>query len=194
MKGEKMMKKLSQSLTLLCVAFLSIAMLVACATTPQEQPKADAAGQTPGLYKNEEYRFTVKYPENFKTLAPRSDIEVLYVTYPNQWNIPNIGVSVSDLSNEALDPQVFMDSLKDSYPGTKRFQVLSQKDLTLKDGIPAKSFTFKWNWTDGTTKLQSAALITNKGDKSFTCTATTVLGGDTKPEVLQSWCDTFTFE
>ena len=188
------MKKLSQILSLLCVAFLGITMLAACATAPQEQPKADAGSGTPGLYKNDEYGLVVKYPENFKSHATRTDGEVLYVAFPNQWNIPNIGVTVADLYNEALDPQVFMDSLQKTYPGTKRFKMLSQKDMTLSDGTPAKSFTFKWNWEDGVTKLQSAALIANKGDKSFTCTATTVLGGDTAPEVLQSWCDTLDFK
>lgn len=186
------MKRVSQCLTLICVALLSIAMLTACATAPPEQPQA--GGGTPGLYKSDAYGFTLKYPENFKSHKIRYADEVCYVAYPNQWDLPNIGVSVSDLYNEALDPEVFMDSVKATNPGTKRFKVLSQKDMTLSDGTPAKSFIFKWNWSDGVTKLQSASLITNKGGKSISCTATTVLGGDTTPEVLQSWCDTLDFE
>ena len=59
------MKKMSQSLTFIGIVLLAMAMLSACATAPQEQPKGDAGGQTPGLYKNEEYRFTAEYPDHY---------------------------------------------------------------------------------------------------------------------------------
>ncbi|MBW2176077.1 MAG: hypothetical protein JRH03_03855, partial [Deltaproteobacteria bacterium] len=62
---------------------------------------------------------------------------------------------------------------------------------TLNDGTPAKAFTYKWTWTDGVSKLVTAAVISIKDDKFFTTTVTTLLGGETKPEqlleIVKSW-------
>ena len=119
---------------------------------------------------------------------------MLRAANPNEWKIPVITAAVIDLEEEAqLDIQKYLDAVKELNAGSKRFKVLSQKDLTLNDGTPAKAFSYKWSWTDGVTKLQSGALITNKGEKSFSCTATTILGGDTKPEILQGMCETWMF-
>lgn len=160
-------------------------MLQACATGSKlPDPK-------PGLYVNEEFVFTFTYPEMF-TEEPLQSNEVLRVAYPNQWKIPVIAVAVADKESEELSAQGYMDAVKALNTGTKRFKVLSEKDITLNDGTPAKSFAFKWNWTDGT-KLQSGALIANKGDKAFSCSATTVLGGDTTPEMLQAMCEAWMF-
>ena len=161
-------------------------MLQACAAGPKlPDPK-------PGLYVNEEFAFTFGYPEMF-TEEPLQSNEVLRVAYPNQWKIPVIAVAVADKESDELSTQGYMDAVEAINPGTKRFKILSEKDITLNDGTPAKSFTFKWNWTDGVTKLQSGALIANKGDKTFSCSATTVLGGDTTPEMLQAMCEGWSF-
>jgi len=191
-KGEETMKRVSQSLILMSVALLSIAMLTACATAPQEQPKADAVAQTPGLYTNEEYRFTLNYPENWKNQKTQLATEVLRVANPNAWLIPVLVATVEDLGdNTTLDPKEFTDSAMKSSPGSKRYKVLEQEDLTLNDGTPAKAFSYKWTFTDGATKLLTGALVTIKDGKYFSATVTTVLGGDTKPaqllEIAKSW-------
>jgi hypothetical protein len=162
-------------------------LLQACASAP----KLPEPG--PGLYVNEEFRFSIIYPDNYQPDALQTN-EVLRAANPNEWKIPNITAAVNDLKGDgALEIQKYLDAVKELNPGSKRFKVLSEKDLTLNDGTPAKAFSFKWSWTDGVTKLQSGALITNKGEKSFSCTATTILGGDTKPEVLQGWCESWMF-
>lgn len=162
-------------------------MLHACATGPKlPDPK-------PGLYVNEAFAFTFGYPEMFTEEALQSDNEVLRVAYPNQWKIPVIAVAVADKQSDELSAQGYMDAVKASSPGSNRFKILSEKDMTLNDGTPAKSFTFKWGWTDGVTKLQSGALVANRGDKTFSCSATTLLDGDTPPEMLQAMCEAWTF-
>ena len=191
-KGEETMKRVSQSLILISVALLSIAMLTACATAPQEQPKADAVAQTPGLYTNEEYRFTLNYPENWKNQKTQLATEVLRVANPNAYLIPVLVATVADIgSNDSLDPKVFTDSQMKSLSGSKRYKVLEQEDLALNDGTPAKAFTYKWTFSDGMTKLVTGALVTIKDGKYFSSTVTTVLGGDTKPaqllEIAKSW-------
>ncbi len=184
------MNGLSRSLWLVGIVLLSFILLSACATTSKDQA---ADGAVPGVYKNEEIGFTLKYPENYKHKKLSGD-EVLSTYNPSQWKVPTMSASVADKQSDELSAQGYMDAVKALNPGTKRFKVLAEKDITLNDGTPAKVFTFKWNWTDGVTKLQSGTLITIKGDKYISCNATTILGGDTKPEVLQSWCESLTFE
>jgi hypothetical protein len=181
------MKKVSQRLWIILLVLASFTLLQACASTPKlPEPK-------PGLYVNEEHRFSVSYPENYQPDTLQIN-EVLRVANPNQWKIPVVTAAVVDLEGEAqLDVQIFMDAVKAINAGSKRFKLLSEKDLTLNDGTPAKSFSFKWTWTDGMSKLQSGALIAIKGDKSFSCTATTILGGDATPEMLQGMCETWMF-
>jgi len=159
--------------------------LQACASAPKlPDPK-------PGLYVNDEYRFSLTYPENWKPDALQPG-EVLRVANDNPYKLPVITASVADLQPDAsLDPEAFTKIVEQAIPGTKRFKILSQEDVTLNDGTAAKAFTYKWTWADGATKLVTGALISIKDDKFFTSTATTVLGGDTKPEQLlelvKSW-------
>ena len=181
------MKKLSQTLWIILMLSAGFALLQACATAHKlPEPK-------PGLYVNEEFRFSVSYPENYQPDTLLTN-EVLRAANPNQWKVPVITATVADLEGEAqLDIQGYLDAVRYLNTGSKRFKVLSQKDLILNDGTAAKAFSYKWTWTDGMTKLQSGALITIKGEKYFSCMATTVLGGDTTPEVLQGMCETWMF-
>ena len=54
----------------------------------------------------------------------------------------------------------------------------------VSNGTPAKVFTYEWTWSDGFTELVTGALITIKGGKYFSSTATTIVGGETSPEKL----------
>ena len=189
------MKGLSRNLVLVGVVLLSFVLLSACATSSKDQAADQASDKAvPGVYKNDAQGFTFTYPENFLVLPLQTDREVLRVGYPNQWNLPSIVVGVADVPFEKLDPQIYMDGVKETNPGTKRFKVLSEKDITTNDGRPAKSFTFKWTWSDGVSKLQSAAFITNKGEKAISCISTTGLGSEPTPDVLQVMCETFIFD
>ena len=161
------------------------AILQACASTTK------LPDSKPGLYVNEEYRFSVAYPENWRpdALLPG---EVLRAANDNPYKLPVIMASVADVQpDSSLDPEAFTKVVEQTIPGTKRFKVLSQEDVTLDDGTTAKAFTYKWTWADGATKLVSAALISIKDGKFFTATATTILGGETRPEQLiemvKSW-------
>ena len=179
------MKKVSQRLWIILLVLAAFVLLQACASTPKlPDPK-------PGLYVNEEFRFSVSYPENWTT-EPLQPGEVLRAANPSQYKLPVITAAVADLQEGAsLDPEGFTDAVKQLIPGTKRFKIYEQEDVTLNDGTAAKAFTYTWTWTDGFTKLLTAALITIKEDKYFNSTATTIVGGDTKPEQLlemvKSW-------
>jgi hypothetical protein len=182
------MEKVTPRLWIVLLVLASFVLLQACASAPK-LPDAK-----PGLYVNEEYRFSVAYPENWQAEPLQGD-EVMRAANPNEWKIPVITAAVNDKEGDELDIQQYLDAVKELNPGSKRFKALSQKDLKLNDGTAAKAFTYKWNWADGVTKLQSGALLTIKGDKTFSCTATatTFLGGDTTPEMLQGMCESWMF-
>ncbi|MBW2612192.1 MAG: hypothetical protein JRE12_07470 [Deltaproteobacteria bacterium] len=160
-------------------------MFQACASAPK-LPESQ-----PGLYVNPEFRFSVNYPENW-TAEPLQAGEVLRAANPNLYKVPVITASVADLAEGAsLDTKAFTVVAQAAQTGSKRYKVLSEEDITLNDGTPAKAFTYKWTWTDGVSKLVTAAVISIKDDKFFTTTVTTLLGGETKPEqlleIVKSW-------
>jgi len=179
------MKKVSQRLGIILLVLAAFVLLQACASAPKlPEPK-------PGLYVNEEFRFSVEYPENWKD-DPLQGTEVLRVANPSQFKLPVLTVAVSDLQEGAkLETQGYLDAVKALNPGSKRFKALSEEEIILNDGTPALAFTYKWTWSDGVFKLQGAAVITIKDDKYFSATATTAFGGDTTPEklleIVKSW-------
>jgi len=145
---------------------------------------SDLPEQKPGLYVNKEYRFSVAYPENWQSNTLRPG-EVLRAANPNMYSLPVITASVSDQKKGAsLDVNVFLEAAKQAEPGSDGYKVVSRNDVTLNDGTPAKVFTYQWTWSDGFTELVTGALITIKDGKYFSSTATTLVGGETKPEQL----------
>jgi hypothetical protein len=145
---------------------------------------AELPDQKPGLYVNQEYRFSVAYPENWKpgTLQPG---EVLRAANTNMFSLPVITASVDEQKKGAsLDVKVFIESAKKAEPGSDGYKIVSQSDFALNDGTPAKVFTYEWTWSDGFTELVTGALITIKNGKYFSSTATTITGGETSPEKL----------
>ena len=169
---------------LIGIAILGIAMLSACATAPKEQPKGDAGDQTPGFYKNEEYRFTAEYPDHYVPERLERD-EVLHVANPNAWKIPVFTVNIADMKgDEKLDAQAYIDSAKKALPGSKRHKILSEEMVTLNDGTPGLKMFFTYTLPDGITKLQTASMWILKDGKAISTNATTILGGDTKPDKL----------
>ncbi len=184
------MKKLPQSLMFIGIVLLSMVMLSACASTPQPQSQP---GQTPGHYKNDEYRFTVEYPDHYVPERLERD-EVFHVANPNTWKIPVFTVNIADAKADAkLDSQAYMDDAKKAMPGSKRFKILSEEMVTLNDGTPGLKMFFKYTMPDGTTKLQTASMWIIKDGKSISTNATTILGGDTTPDKLLEMASSIKF-
>jgi hypothetical protein len=144
-----------------------------------------------GLYVNQEHRFSVDYPPSYKTEPLRQD-EVFRAANPSPYKLPVVTAAVADLRPGAtLDPASFMQVMQRRIPGTTGFQVMSQQDVVLNDSTPAKAFVFEWTWSDGKTKMMTAALIAIKDGKYYNATATgTPSGGPTAQqllEIVKSW-------
>lgn len=162
-------------------------MLQACAGAPK-LPESKA-----GLYANQELSFTVEYPDNYASQPLQGD-EVFRAANPNPYLIPVLTVSVADVdAGGKLESAPFMESAKAAVPGSKRFKLLSEEMVTLNDGTPGLALAYKWTFSDGMTKLQTASLWILKDGKSISANATTILGGDTTPEMLLEMVKTLKF-
>ncbi len=187
------MKKMPKCLVFIGIAILGLAMLSACATAPQEQPKVDAGGQTPGLYKNDDYRFTAEYPDHYVQESLQGD-DVFRAVNTNSYKIPVFNVTVADAqAGEALDANAWIESAQKASPGSKRFKILSEEMVTLNDGTPGLLVFYKWTFSDGMTKLQTASMWIIKNGKSISANATTILGGDTTPDKLKAMVSSIKF-
>lgn len=187
-----MMKKVSRNPWMVGMILLSFALLSACAAPSKTQPKQGHKASA-GIYKNDQYGFSVQYPSHYKP-QPLINDEVFRAANPNEWLVPVITANVGDPeSGMKLESAAFIASAKRDNAGSKRFKVLSEKGVTLNDGTPGLALTYKWTWTDGMTKLQTATLWAIKGGKSISANATTVLGGDTTPEKLMAMVSTLKF-
>jgi hypothetical protein len=162
-------------------------MLQACAGAPK-LPESKA-----GLYANQELSFTVEYPENYVAQPLQGD-EVFRTANPNPYLIPVLTVSVADASADAkLESAPCLESAQAAVTGSKRFKILSEEMVTLNDGTPGLALTYKWTFMDGMTKLQTASMWVLKDGKSISVSCTTILGGDTTPEVLLAMVKTLNF-
>ncbi len=183
------MKKKSQIFAISLACILGMVFLSACATT---QPQT-LTGFTPGKYQNDEYRFTVEFPDHYEVQKIKGD-EVFKVANPNMYSIPVFSVNIADAKPEdKLDSQVFLKSVKKAAPRSKRFKILSEEMITLNDGTPGLAMFFKFTLEDGVTKLQTASMWVIKDGKSFSTNATTILGGDTGPDKLLAMVKSLSF-
>jgi len=144
---------------------LAGALLSGCTGVPKSQP---------GLYASQEHRFSLSYPANW-TPQPLMQDEVLRAANPTGFKLPVVTAAVADLrQGVSLDPAAFTQAMSQRIPGSSEFNLLSQQDLTLNDSTPAKAFTFEWLWTDGKTKMVTAALVATKAGKFYNATATSI--------------------
>lgn len=159
----------------------------ACAGAPK-MPESKA-----GFYVNQEFKFSVEYPEQYVPQPLQGD-EVYRAANPNPYLIPVLTVSVADVDADAgLESAPFLESAQAAVPGSKRFKLLSEEMATRNDGTPGLALTYKWTFSDGMTKLQTASMWVLKDGKSISVSCTTILGGDTTPEMLLEMVRTLKF-
>ena len=181
------MKRLSQRPGFVCVVLCTAVMLAACATLTVVQPEAA------GKYRNEEYRFTVEYPDHYAPQGLKRADEVFHAANPTIYRLPQFTVNIADAEEGAtLDAKAWITSVRKTSHGLKRFKVLSEKMVTLNDGTPALAMFYKYTYKEST-KLQSASMWILKDGKSISATATTILGGATTPDKLLKMVSSFKF-
>jgi len=164
------MKNLSAMfLLMLCLIVLSAcSSILSAKKTSNQLPKA-----SPGVYVNQEYRFSVTYP---KAWMEDSDIRgpdtVFQISEPMK--IGTLSVSIS--SKGELDlirvPHFFPGAMQAIFPNSDGYEILSKKEITLDCGTDAVEFEMDWLWEDGHTSLKSTFTIAYKANKLITVSTT----------------------
>ncbi|MBU2551443.1 MAG: hypothetical protein KKB20_23730 [Proteobacteria bacterium] len=183
------MKGLSKGFWAVSVVFLGVCFLLGAG------PGLTKAVAEDKVYDNKDVGFSVSYPSDWlddKLLTG----EVLRVHKPNEYKIPVLTVSITDMKEGTKleeAPDAWVASVKAANPGTDRYKVSDKEMFKLADGTPAYAYIVKWNWSDGVTKLFSTVVTSFKGKKSISVTATNVMGGETPADVLMKMCRTLKF-
>jgi hypothetical protein len=126
-------------------------------------------------YSNTAYGFSFQYPESWKADDLQGPNEVARFYEDNQFRLPVIVATVKDRAAYGSMEDVadrFLDNLKYGIPGTSGFEITEQRPVTLKDGTEAYSFTLHWIWTDGSTAMDSTAVVAFSGDNAIIISAT----------------------
>jgi len=192
------MRRLSKRSWIAVLLAASFIMVMACATAPKEEAPAEPAkAEAPAA--GGDLNFTLTPPDHWKERPLESEIQVYNMANPSEYNIPNINVSVSPLpegtTEGEYDAKAYLAGVKASIPGTKRYKVLKQEEITLNDGTKALAYTFTWTWSDGMSKLASASLNVSKDGKFYGVMCTNILGLDPEtPDELLEIVKTFQFK
>jgi len=162
------MKKLPGNLNIALITFTSLVLISACATLPKQKP---------GLYVNNEFRFTVKYSKELTKIPEESQLfsmspgTVLFAqsqggVYSSIRVVVRDAKGMKDLADvESLPdlPDSFMEMLKTRYR-SNNVKLLYKKEKKLLDGTPAIEFVIRWTYRNSMT-FDSMILGVLKKDK-----------------------------
>lgn len=149
------MKKLPKHLYITLIVLFSLAQLTACTTLPKAKP---------GLYVNEEYRFSVTYPESWEDSPGSNQMAILNLRPPSK-TLPNLGIYLPPSGSGKLEdlPIQTTKVWADMYPNTSDHKVVSEKMITLDCGTQAIEFVMAWNWSG--TDIKTTCVVAEMGDK-----------------------------
>lgn len=124
---------------------------------------------------------------------PAHSAEVARYAAQTPYKIPVYAAAVMDRPAGAGLPgtaQIIIDLLERVFPGSSRFQVISEKIVTLSDGSLAQSIRLKWKWTDRVNTLKSVFVIAFKDDKLIYLGGTDLYASKTSYDELEKNCMT----
>jgi hypothetical protein len=150
------MNNLPRALLVTVIVLTVLVLLVACETSPVSKP---------GLYVNKEYRFTVKYPEEWGEMPKINPNQIFFVAPP--FGLPTLDVSIAPKPDVPLEDYTkgAPALTKSLYPTTTGHKIVHEKMITLEDGTQAVEYDMEWNWDKPPVKLITTALVTYKGNK-----------------------------
>ncbi len=183
------MARVSKTVAFVGIILVGMFAFSACAFfKPQDIP-----GLSPGHYQNDEYGFTVDFPDHYKPL-PLGKNEVLRIANTNEWTVPALNVIVTDAEAGAtLDSSAHIERIRKIAPGTSRFKVVFEKKVRLNDGTPGLVMRFTCTHVQGPTMLQVASLWVLKDGKSISTNVTTVMGDGTPSRALMKMVTSLKF-
>ena len=152
------MKRLSIRICVTFILMSGLVLLSACETGPVSKP---------GLYVNEEYRFTVTYPETWIRKTPSAPDQLYRAADPS--GTPEFVARTVDIPKDtALKdfPKVWLELfLKRYFPKTTGHKIVHDKMITLEDGTKAVEYDLIWNLDLPPVKLITTCVAVYRGNK-----------------------------
>lgn len=161
------MKGSSKNLFIALILAAGLVFLLACATGPVSKP---------GLYDNKEYRFTVKYPENWKRFPTGHQGELYRAG--DEGGLPGFNIVIGEISKGvALKdfPKGVPANQKRFFPASSDHKIVNEKMIELEDGTQAVEYDIEWKPIP-TLKLITTSVTTYKDDKRITINSSCMYG------------------
>lgn len=164
--------------------------LVACAPAAKKVetgPEPDIISRD-GFYKDNKIGFSLAWPaEVFSVKGDLQGVERVRVTHPATVPVLTIAVAAKKADAAPLSElgEVFVQELKDTQIGSKRFKLRESKVVRLANGVEAAYTMVTWKY-GGTRAMVTVAMMVYKGDNLVTATVTAP-PGQPPVQVLDRW-------
>lgn len=150
-RSDYVLRKVSLAMVPIIVVFTLIIQQQAAYGQSKEDAKA-SVGQLPenkpGFYVNEEYRFSINYPESWKDDPGVSPITLLSVSAPSRY--PRLHVYAPNVSEKLENiPKRTPGWWANMFPNSSGHILVSENMTTLACGTPAVEFVIEWTWGRG---------------------------------------------
>ena len=150
-RSDYVFKKVTLAIVPIIVVFTLIIQQQTAYGQSKKELKA-TVGQLPetkpGFYVNEEYRFSVSYPESWKDASAANPTALLHVRAPSRY--PSLGVYTPAVYEKLEDiPKQTIIWWASRYPNTSGHKLVSENMITLACGTPAIEFVIEWIWGMG---------------------------------------------
>lgn len=147
----------------------------------------------PMRYTHSDPAFSFEVVPGYLNSKTDHSAEVVRFAAQTPYKIPVYAAAVMDKPAGVGLPgtsQVIVDLLEKVYPGSSRFQIVSEKTVTLSDGSLAQSIRLKWKWIDRVSTLKSVFVVAFKGDKLIYLSGTDLYASKASYDVLEKNCMT----
>jgi hypothetical protein len=161
------MRVSSKNLFIAVIFAAGLVLLSACETGPASKP---------GLYENKEYRFTVKYPENWKRFPVGHQGELCRAG--DESGLPSFNIVIGEISKGvALKdfPKGVPANQKRFFPSSSDHKIVHEKMIELEDGTQAVEYDIEWNYLPDF-KLTTTSVTTYKDNKRITINSSCMYG------------------
>ncbi len=140
------------------VTLLACLMVVGCGVAEVELSFEAAE------YVNEEYGFSVKYPESWEEVTPAHEMLVFQAAGPG-YKVPGVAIGVIDIEEGVSFVDAYITGLKEI--GHTDFEVVSESETALADGTAAELVAFTYTHRDG--HLMDALALGVEKDGKYIC-------------------------
>ena len=129
-----------------------------------------------GIYKNENYRFIIKYPAFMDQSNVKNARQSMVFFRTEKYGCIELAVDITpvpEYMTMKLEniPMYILGGCRFSFPNSSEHRIIHQEIITLSDGTPAVEYDLAWRWDEKTT-LVSTGIVVLKGKRMIAVVST----------------------